>query len=216
VNEIAIEIRKAKLRELQKVGPKIYNSSEIQEIINILPLPYVAGGKPTWRFSAYFWVPLVALFSGLRQSEIRQLRKTDIVEHDAVLCIKVDEEEDGERLVPIHSKLIQLGFVEFAGSQGGPLFSGLNGRFSDASRSGQMLEPGKHLLYAPIRLAVEKQLQGAGIATALISVLLGQNYPEAKASQTSPSIGTLRDAIEKITYEGVSLDRLKPPSPASP
>nr|WP_181179011.1 tyrosine-type recombinase/integrase [Methylibium rhizosphaerae] len=84
---------------------------------------------------AAYWVPLLALFTGARVSELAQLRIRDLVLADssagpatlAVLSI-TDEPEDDEvgtfatatktagsvRTVPLHRELIRLGFLEYA------------------------------------------------------------------------------------------------------
>lgn len=68
----------------------------------------------------YYWIPLLALYTGSRANELSQLRNGDIIEVDGVWCIShnLSTEDksiksDKERLVPIHPKLIELGFLEF-------------------------------------------------------------------------------------------------------
>ena len=78
---------------------------------------------------ARFWVPLIALFSGLRLNEICQLEVSDIREIDGIACFNVtsgvsltgDEKRvktnASERVVPVHDELIRCGFLAFAASQ---------------------------------------------------------------------------------------------------
>jgi integrase len=78
---------------------------------------------------ARFWVPLIALFSGLRLNEICQLEVSDIREIDGIPCFRVasglsqtgDEKRvktnASERIVPVHDELIRCGFLAFAESQ---------------------------------------------------------------------------------------------------
>ncbi|WP_082464019.1 DUF6538 domain-containing protein [Sphingomonas sp. Leaf17] len=78
---------------------------------------------------ARFWVPLIALFSGLRLNEICQLEVSDIREIDGIPCLRVasglsqtgDEKRvktnASERIVPIHDELTRCGFLAFAESQ---------------------------------------------------------------------------------------------------
>ncbi len=69
-----------------------------------------------------FWVPLIALFSGLRQTEICQLTPQDIDVLDSVRIIRVQRSEPGQKLkttsakryVPIHPELLAIGLVEYA------------------------------------------------------------------------------------------------------
>ncbi|PLW76684.1 DUF6538 domain-containing protein [Cohaesibacter celericrescens] len=76
-----------------------------------------------------YWVPLIALWTGMRLGECCQLHCSDVKEIDGVWCIVISETTDGggmdeadkkriktaagERYVPIHSELIKLGFVDF-------------------------------------------------------------------------------------------------------
>lgn len=72
-----------------------------------------------------FWVPLIALFSGMRMNEICQLHAADIHRLDGVDCFFVTEgpsdSDNGkrlktaasERLIPIHPALIEMGFMTF-------------------------------------------------------------------------------------------------------
>ncbi|OYT80994.1 site-specific integrase [Pseudomonas sp. PGPPP2] len=73
-----------------------------------------------------FWMPLIAAFSAMRIAEIAGLTPGDIVERDGIWCMKVEENEEigkrvktlsSKRLVPIHSKLQELGFIEYATSR---------------------------------------------------------------------------------------------------
>ena len=84
-----------------------------------------------------FWVPLIALFSGMRQGEILQLTKADIRQENGVRYFDVNKSErDGyggaktlktassERKVPIHPVLVDLGFLEYVEKQeNGRIFS---------------------------------------------------------------------------------------------
>ncbi|MDO8409054.1 MAG: tyrosine-type recombinase/integrase [Phenylobacterium sp.] len=74
---------------------------------------------------ARFWVPLIALFSGMRMNEICQLDVADIQRVDEVDCFLVTSRSSGggadkkvktstsERFVPIHPRLIEIGFLDF-------------------------------------------------------------------------------------------------------
>lgn len=72
--------------------------------------------------SAYFWLPLIALHSGMRVEEIARLRVgEDIREIEGIHVFVVQPHPDGwtpkseagERVVPIHSRLIQFGLLDF-------------------------------------------------------------------------------------------------------
>jgi integrase len=80
--------------------------------------------------SYQFWLPLLAAYTGARQNELCQLNINHIKESDdSIWYIDITDEEEGgskkkskdkslksdaaKRLVPIHSKLIELGFLDF-------------------------------------------------------------------------------------------------------
>ncbi|VCU72493.1 hypothetical protein PIGHUM_04593 [Pigmentiphaga humi] len=87
-------------------------------------------------FEAAYWIPLLGLFYGARREELCQLRPEDVYEEvyrgandkDArcwVLRITDGGDDQGVknansvRRVPLHSALLELGFVEFAKAQRG-------------------------------------------------------------------------------------------------
>jgi integrase len=67
-----------------------------------------------------YWIPLVALFSGMRLNEICQLYVADVMVVDDIPCFEVNGKADkkiktasSERLIPIHPKLLELGFMAY-------------------------------------------------------------------------------------------------------
>ncbi len=75
---------------------------------------------------ARFWIPLVALWSGLRQGEICQMLTDDVREIDGVWCFVVSAAEGegkrlktaaSERLVPIHAELQEIGFKGYVAAR---------------------------------------------------------------------------------------------------
>lgn len=68
--------------------------------------------------TALLWVPLIALFSGMRQNEVCQLRPFDVKEEHGILFFDVTEElkvktEASIRRVPMHSELVRCGFRQY-------------------------------------------------------------------------------------------------------
>ena len=108
--------------ELQYENPKApqeeraaYTRGNLQAMVKVLA--EVPRQPNAWRF----WSPLVALYTGMRQNEIGQLLVSDIVETDGVWCVDVNPKGEGKkvktkaskRLIPIHSKLTELGFRDY-------------------------------------------------------------------------------------------------------
>ncbi|WP_166430647.1 tyrosine-type recombinase/integrase [Polymorphobacter arshaanensis] len=80
--------------------------------------------------NARYWVPLLALHTGMRLNEICQLDVADIESLDGIPCISVRSESlvgsrdkrlktaASRRIVPIHRTLVELGFLAYVADQG--------------------------------------------------------------------------------------------------
>ena len=91
-----------------------------------------------------FWIPLVALFSGMRVEEICQLTLTDVRLQSDILLFDVNDHDEkrlkntsSRRLVPVHAQLLDIGFKDFISKSPGPrVFQSLKadsrGKFSGA------------------------------------------------------------------------------------
>jgi len=71
-----------------------------------------------------WWIPRILALSGMRLGEVAQLRKCDVREERGVLVFDVNGEDGkvlknaaSERLVPVHSRLVQLGLPAFIAAQ---------------------------------------------------------------------------------------------------
>lgn len=67
-----------------------------------------------------YWLPLMGLYTGARLEELAALKATDIHEHEGIAYFEVHDRDGrhiknaaSSRLVPIHSRLVDLGFLEF-------------------------------------------------------------------------------------------------------
>jgi integrase len=87
-------------------------------------------GKHSMRDHHYFWVPLIALFTGARLNEIGQMRSDEIIDFHGILHFDITETgniEDGEekklktenakRRIPVHNELIKIGFLDYIKAQ---------------------------------------------------------------------------------------------------
>lgn len=68
-----------------------------------------------------FWVPMIAIYSGMRLNEICQLYIADIKDVDSIWCIDINEDKDKQlknmasrRVIPIHPELLKLGILKYA------------------------------------------------------------------------------------------------------
>lgn len=101
---------------------EIFTRAELEKIFNH---PKFVEGQ--FKYPAYYWIPLISLFTGMRLEEIAQLHCADIKKLKAELWV-IDINEEGEdengflktlknknarRQVPIHKALIDLGFIDY-------------------------------------------------------------------------------------------------------
>lgn len=67
------------------------------------------------------WMPVLGLYTGARLNELCQLQRKDIVEVKGIWCISINgdgknqvlKSSSSKRLIPIHSKILSLGFIDF-------------------------------------------------------------------------------------------------------
>ncbi|WP_348626214.1 site-specific integrase [Mesorhizobium sp. L2C067A000] len=67
-----------------------------------------------------YWLPFIAIFSGMRQEEIAQLHIEDVKEADGITFFDINDKPprmlknaNAARQVPLHATLIRLGFLEY-------------------------------------------------------------------------------------------------------
>jgi integrase len=185
---------------------------------------------------ARFWIPLLALFAGLRMNEACQLEAEDIVLIDGVWCLSISsasatgpskklKTDASERLIPIHPALEAIGFVDFAAdiraARRARLFGELN-----AGSSGYLSDPyskwfrrflAKAGAAAPktcfhsFRHSFRDALRDAGVRHD-VGIALG-GWASADASDPEAAYGrgfsatVLHEAISRISYP-VCLDHL--------
>jgi len=71
-----------------------------------------------------YWLPYLGLYTGARLNELCQLYKDDIKIIDGIYCIHIQQKHTdqhlkslySERVIPIHSKLIDVGFIDYINS----------------------------------------------------------------------------------------------------
>lgn len=104
-----------------------YTIEEIQKIENLMQNDTIENQ----------FITRVATYQGMRLKEITQLRSEDIIEIGGIPCISINTLEDKTtktessiRTIPIHPKLIELGFLDFVKSKNNNLFDIDNKSFS--------------------------------------------------------------------------------------
>ena len=143
IDELALALENAdaavsKAKSTKKVQPGYVALSAVELKTLFEQHAFLAGAiRADWSY----WIPLLCLYQGLRVSEASQLYTNDVVAVDGVSCLSVindsSDDDDGpparssanharsaedfrrlknpssRRIVPIHPKLIELGFLDF-------------------------------------------------------------------------------------------------------
>lgn len=93
----------------------VFDADELKRLLTSLP----AWGENS---PGRRWLPLIALFSGMRLGEIIWLRHSDVRKVDGVTCfvlVPMDDRtlktEGSERVVPVHPMLVKLGLLDEIG-----------------------------------------------------------------------------------------------------
>jgi integrase len=196
------------------------------------------------RGAAGFWLPLLALFTGARQAEIGGLRASDIAEDEATgapLMYIVRNTRAGRRLktkssarvIPIHSQLIELGFLQFVAErrrEGAdawlfPRVSPETGRAGIKAWSkwwGRYLRDSVGVkdttkVFHSFRHGVKDALRRARVDYELREALVGHSHGNTVSGGYGAAemlarwgVEALHEAISKITYPGLDLSRVKP------
>ncbi|QOE08401.1 site-specific integrase [Pseudomonas asiatica] len=105
-----------------------FSTDDIEAIFSGFIYQGPAPKDRTKSYPFWFWIPLVGFFTGARTNEIAQLDTSDIKEVDGYPCFDFCADDPkapeakriktGEaRQVPIHPRLIELGFLDYVESQ---------------------------------------------------------------------------------------------------
>ena len=107
------------IRQKQSTGSprKPFSKEQIELILRTI----IRNEQGTIKKDHQKWGPLIGIFTGARLNEISQLRLEDIREVDGVWCFDINERLEGvrlktasaTRLIPVHSKLLELGLIEY-------------------------------------------------------------------------------------------------------
>lgn len=178
----------------------------------------------------YRWASLIGIFTGARLSEVCSLRVADVQEHDGIWCISINDDDPSgnkrlktnaaRRLVPVHSALMKLGFLDFVARRAN--FTGdvrLFPEFTHSVKHGYTKNQGhffnnvflpalglktKHAVFHALRHTMVTRLHQAGIAQPLVQTLIGHER-EGVTMKTyfneGYSVAQLKEAIEGYLIE---------------
>ena len=178
-----------------------------------------------WRAGseAAYWLPILGLYTGARISELTQLRACDIKSESDISYIEITNDGVNQKLktaasnrkIPVHSLLIKLGFMEYVKriqlanhdslwpklpmrtNKAGGYFSNWFGEYR--GKIGLVGYPDFHCF----RHSVRTKLLEADIKEQLIDMIVGHEIRGSTGAKvySHRTLATLRDAIEKLTYE---------------
>lgn len=222
----------------KKKGPKgkdrfPYN---VKQLTAIFSSPIYTGCKSESRRSTpgqevirdgKYWIPLIAIYSGLRLGEIVQLLHEDIRTEDGVTFFDVtkdaeDEEDDKQvktessyRKVPIHKRLMELGFLDHVSKAqtGARVFEdvkqGQDGYYSHNfskfwGRYARQIEfyQAKTAFHS-FRHNFKDALTNAGVSEVISKALMGHSEGSVHSGYgIGPNLAVLKAAIDQITFPG--------------
>jgi integrase len=94
------------------------------DLIKIFSHPLFSQKK--YKNPAYYWAPIISLYTGMRLEEICQLYCCDIYLKDGIYVFDVNDKpakngerdkriktKNAQRIIPLHNKLINLGLIEY-------------------------------------------------------------------------------------------------------
>ncbi|MGX9144725.1 tyrosine-type recombinase/integrase [Mesorhizobium sp. 128a] len=168
-----------------------------------------------------YWLPLIALFSGMRQEEIAQLHVDDVRESDGIAFFDINDRPprmlknaNAARQVPLHSMLIKSGFLGYVDqcrkARLTRLFPNLKPGGAD-SRLGHSFSKWftryrrdigvyrKGLDFHSFRHTASTLMHQAGVERAVLDHVTGHSTPgETSRYVKGSAVGQLRLAIDAI------------------
>ncbi len=166
----------------------------------------------------YYWIPYLCLYTAARVNEMCQLYQSDVYEKDGVWVFDINENTGDKRLktaasrrlVPIHSKLIELGFLDFVRSiKTKRIFDELplrrDGYGQDASRwFGRWRKKiGVDKPFHCFRHTAGNSLKQQMVDRYLIKAIMGHSDDSDTTGRYGKqyNVGVLKETIEKLKFD---------------
>jgi len=162
-----------------------------------------------------YWIPLLALYTGARLSEICQLEVNNVQEIEGVAVIKITDIGDDQRvksnaahrIIPIHSKLMELGFMNYVQAQSGTMLwndlrrrNGRAGGFFSQYFSSLRDSLGipSDIVFHSFRHTFRSSLAERGVSELIMDRLLGHEVSGSVGAKvyTHVSLSALKEAVE--------------------
>lgn len=199
-----------------------FNASQIQTMLQEL----LHNRSGLVRLDYQKWGPLVALYTGARLNEIAQVHLSDIRQHDEIWCFDLNDDDETKKLktdasrryVPIHSRLIELCFLDHVQGLRARGATKLFPDFHYCSKNGWGRSLGRWfndqflvklgykahgVSFHSFRHTVVTSLMHANIEEALVKTLVGherQGVTQRHYFSSGYKVSQLRDALEQLPY----------------
>ena len=183
--------------------------------------------NPTDENPENYWLPPLGYFTGLRIEELCQLRVEDIKQIEGIYCVSVPPAAgtlktiNAERVVPLHSRLIELGFIEYVKSLDKlnsirlwqRLKANAYGKYSSAysKRFGKFKRAigidDKQLTFHSFRHTLANELKQADVTEHLIAQLIGHWNSSNTMSRYGKDykLEKMREVIKRIQLHRTTL-----------
>ncbi len=191
---------------------KAYDNQTLSLVFNNL--------NPTDENPENYWLPILGYFTGLRIEELCQLRIEDIKQIEGNYCVNVSPAAgtlktiNAERVVPLHSRLIELGFIEYVKSLDKlnsirlwqKLKENAYGKYSSvySKRFGKFKRAigidDKQLTFHSFRHTFANELKQADVTEHLIAQLIGHSNSSITMSRYGKEyeLEKMAEAIERL------------------
>ena len=179
--------------------------------------------------SAAYWIPVMALYSGARCSELCQLRKADINKESGVWMMQINDGDPsqrvktiaGRRTIPLHDELLRLGFIQYWDSiEPGSLWPKLpkregkaGGYFSQYfSELRTQLSIPQSMNFHSFRHSARTNLVRAGVTETVVDRLLGHTSTGSIGARvyTHFSNQKLQEAINNLPIATEEIKQYQP------
>ncbi|UTW03055.1 site-specific integrase [Amphritea atlantica] len=239
-------------KEEKSDDDKVYSEEDLQKLFLGYPYTQATLSRARDLFDYHFWLIPVLLYSGARLNEICQLQVGDIKQEtpkkkkdsyeipvpihyihikneydDAGNKVQVVKNDSSRRKVPIHSTLIDLGFLDFVAKRkrevadSEQLFDGLyystknkwakkasdwyngNGKMKSYRESCKIDNPKAKNLHTFRHTLIDKMTDTVGVEIALISRIVGHeiSLQTAKYGKKQVALPRLKSEIELLDYD---------------
>lgn len=187
----------------------------------------ISGNKPDLVRKPYQkWGPLLGIYTGARLNEIAQLHLKDVRQEGGIWCLDLNDEDEGKslkasasrRLVPVHARLIELGFIEHVDhlKQQGEvkLFPDFRycpkngwgrslGRWFNETLLPKLEMKRSELVFHSLRHTVVTRLMQADVQEPVVKALVGhaqEGVTQQNYFQQGYTIQQLDDALAKLQF----------------